>query len=102
MLLSFFQLDFIRQIEDFAVYSYADKALFLNVLKFLDKLAFFTFCNRSQNLNFCPFREEHNLVNDLVNRLRRNFPAADGAMRNTDSCPKQTQIVINLRNGADS
>ena len=94
MLLSFFQLDFIRQIEDFAVNSHADKALFLNVLKFLDKLAFFTFCNRSQNLNFCPFREEHNLVNDLVNRLRRNFPAANGTMRNTDSCPMQTTLGI--------
>ena len=57
--------------------------------------------NRGKNLNFAAFRQCQHLIDNLIDRLLTDFPAADGAMGDADSRVEQTQIVVNLRHRAD-
>ena len=57
---------------------------------------------RSEKLNFCALRKLHNFVNNLVNTLLIYFTVADRTVRNTYSCIKKSQIIVNFRNCSDS
>ena len=48
-----------------------------------------------------PFGEPQHLVDDRLDRLSRDRPAADRAVRPPDARVEQAQVVVDLRDGAD-
>ena len=95
-----FQLDLLVQLVETSVHSGPDIAGALGVLKHLGVFALFAPDHRSHHLDPGPLRQRQHLIDDLVNGLLADLPAAVGAVRRTRSGPQQTEIVVDLRHGA--
>ena len=101
MLVVLRELDRLGQIIKNAVAADTDKTAFPCVFKLFYVLALAPAHNRGKDLNFAAFRQRQYLIDNLIDRLLTDFPAADGAMGDADSRIEQTQIVVNLRHRAD-
>ena len=102
MLIRFFQFDlvFFQQL-DLAVHPHARKALAANAVEDLFMGALAPAHHRCQHQKLRTLFKSHDRVHHLVDRLATDQPAADRTMRFADSCVEQTQIVVDLRHGAD-
>ena len=95
-----FQGNLFGQVVEVAVYPDTGETAFAGVLKHLLVLTLFAPDHRGENLKAGALRQPQNLVHNLVDGLFFDFPAALGAVGRTGSGPQQTQIVVNLRDGA--
>ena len=69
-------------------------------LQFLGVLALPTPDDGRQQLEPGTLRQLQHLIHNLSHRLLLDFSAADGTVRDTNPGIQQTQIIVNLRNGA--
>ena len=97
-----FQPDLLGKLIQDPVYPCPDIAGLFRVLQNLDMLALSGPDHGRQYLNPGPLGQGHDLVHDLVDALLPDLPAALGAVRHANTGPEQTEIVINLRDGAHS
>ena len=95
-----FQRNLFGQIVEVAVHPDTGEAALAGVFKHLLVLALFAPDHRGKNLKAGALRQFQNFIDDLIDGLFFNFPAALGAVGRTGSGPQQTQIVVNLRDGA--
>ena len=95
-----FQADVFAEIVDDPVDARADVAGFLRVLQNLDMLALLAADHRRQDLQLRPLRQGHDAVDDLIDGLLADLLPALRAVRNADTRPEKTHIVINLRHRA--
>ena len=102
MLFVLVQLDLFRQVINGAVNARTHKAGLAGVVQFLNILALVPSHNGRHNLNFRFLRQGENLIHDLIHRLLGDLAPAYRAMGNTDPCPQQSQVVIDLRYRAHS
>ena len=95
-----FQGNLFGQVVEVAVHPDTGKAALAGVFKHLLVLALFAPDHRGKNLKAGALRQFQNFIDDLIDGLFLNFPAALGAVGRAGSGPQQTQIVVNLRDGA--
>jgi len=100
VLLVLFELDGFGKIIQNSVHPNADKAAATGRLQLLDMLALARADDRSQHLDFRALRQGKHPVDDLVDRLLLDLPAADRAVRNADAGIQQTQIIVNFGYGS--
>ena len=86
---------------DLAVDLDAGEALGAQLLELLAVLALAAAHDRRQDHEPRAVLQVHDLVDDLLGRLRRDRPAAVEAVRLADARPQQAQVVVDLRHGAD-
>ena len=68
----------------------------LALLQQLDMLALPSTHNRRKQLEFRTRRQLHNLIDHLIDGLSGNLFATLRAMRDSDTCVQQTQIIVDL------
>ena len=95
------QFDVFIQVADSPVHPHPRKALLADVLQDFDMIAFFAMNNGRQDLNAAVGRHILHLVDNLLGALGRYPFAANRAVRHTHAGIQQTQIIINLGDGAD-
>ena len=100
MLLVLLQFDLLAEIVGNAVHPAAHIAGAAGVLKDLGVLALLAPDHRSHHLDTGGLRQRQDLVNDLVDGLLLDLLAADGTVGGAHPCPQQTQVVVDLRDGA--
>ena len=101
MLLVLFQTDGFRKVVKGSVDAHTNKAAPPGRVKFFDVFPFSGPHNRRENENFCFPGQGKDLVDNLVDRLLPDFPAANGAVRNADARVKQTEVIVNFGHGAN-
>ena len=79
----------------------AREALGAQLLEQLLVLALAPAHDRRQDHELRALGQRHDLVDDLLGRLRRDRPAAVVAVRMPDPRPQQAQVVVDLGDGAD-
>ncbi|MGC0425475.1 hypothetical protein RKD32_001830 [Streptomyces sp. SAI-195] len=79
----------------------AGVALGLEVGEEVDELALALAHQRRQHLEAAALRQLQDLVHDGLRRLARDRPAALGTVRLADAGEEQTQVVVDLGDGAD-
>ncbi|MPM10219.1 hypothetical protein SDC9_56547 [bioreactor metagenome] len=89
MLFIFVQLDFFGELVKASVHPAAHITRFARVLEHLGVLALAGAHHRGKNLNACALGEHHHLVNDLVNGLLLDLPAAFRAVGSAHPRPKE-------------
>ena len=92
----FIKLYFFIEIIEASVNSDAGVARALRVGKHLFVHTFFCANNGRKHHKSLSVGEGFDLFYDLINRLTADLLAADRAMRNSDACVKQTEIVVNF------
>ena len=102
MLLVFFQRDLLAQVIVDAVDAHAGKAAAAGVLQKLGMLALFAAHNGRQHLKTRSLGQGKHLIHDLIHALTADLPAAFRAVGRSRARPEQTQIVIDLRDRANS
>src|SRR4029450_5986076 len=100
MLLVLVQVDVFGEWQYLAVDTDAGKTFFAQVGKQRLIFALPTGYQRGEYLNPCAFIEGENVINHLVDGLRIDQPVAARTMRCADPRIKQTQVVVNLGDGA--
>ena len=90
-----------RQLHDLAVDACANEALFQQVVEEVAVLALLTLDNRCENLELRPVFVPGNRVDNLLDRLRRDWLPALIATLRADPGKEHSQIIINLRDRAD-
>ncbi len=88
------------QLDRLAVHTRAGVALGLEVGEEVDELALALAHQRRQHLEAAPLRQLQDLVDDGLRRLARDRAAALGAVRLADAREEQTQVVVDLGDGA--
>ena len=101
MLFVFIKHYVLAQVIYAAVCTDANIAAFPCVLENLVVFALARANDGGQNLDLCPLRQQHYLVDNLVNSLLLYLLAAFWAVRHADARPQQAQVVVDLRHGAD-
>ena len=94
--------DIVSEVVEDTVGADSCVAVFLGVCEDFFMSAFFSADNRRENHEPLPLGELHYFVNDGVLRGLANLLTADGAMRNSETCIKQAEIVIDFGDSADS
>ena len=102
MLFVFFEFDLLCQIIKDSVHPYPGEALLPGILKDLQVFTLFTPDHRGQYHKTGALAQGFHPVHNLVDGLTGNLLAAFGAVGNAHPSPKQTQIIVNLRNGTHS
>ena len=92
---------FSRSSLDLAVDPDAREALFDDLLEELRVLALAAADHRREHLQARPFRELHDLIDDLLGALRADFAPAVVTVRLADAREKQTQIIVDLGDRTD-
>ena len=89
------------QIVRLAVDSNAHKAILSGPLKQILKLAFPTADERRQNFDPALFRPLEHRVGDLIRRLSAHRARTGWAMRGSAARPEKSEIIVDLRYGAN-
>ena len=79
----------------------AGEALVAQALEQVAELPLAVAHHRGVDGELRPLRELEHLVDDRLDRLARDRPAADRAVRAADARVEQAQVVVDLRDGAD-
>ena len=95
------KLDILRELIEIAVDAHAHITALLGPLQHLLMASLPSSDHGSQKLKLRSLRQFHDLIHHLVHGLPRDDPAALRTVRRTDSCVKQTEIIVNLRHGTD-
>src|SRR5690606_31998138 len=103
------QFDVFFQIADFAINANAGESGFLDVLKHFFVMPFASTNDGRKDLNTYPavgvggklIGERLHFVHDLLCALGDDFFATDRTVWDADASVEQTQVVVNLRDGAD-
>ena len=93
--------DLLLEQAQLAVDLHAREALGAQLLELLAVLALAAADDRRQHHEPGALLHGHDLVDDLLGRLRRDRPAAVEAVRLADPRPQQAQVVVDLRDRAD-
>ena len=93
--------DLLGEIIHAAVHAHADIAGSARIVKDLRILALASADDRRHDLHARPLAERHQRLDDLVDRLLPDLPAALGTVRRADARPQKSQIVVDLRHRAD-
>ncbi len=94
------QRDLFRQLVHTAVYAHTHIAALSGSVQHLGVFALAPSDHRGQQLQLCTLRQLHDLIHHLIHRLLGYLPSAIGTVRNSYSGIKQTEIIINLRDGS--
>ena len=97
----FIERDRLREVVDAAVHAHAHIPAAAGIVEHLLVLAFACTDDRRKDLHARRLRQRRDLIDDLVDRLAADLLAALRAVRHADTCPQQTQIVVDLRDRAD-
>ena len=81
MFFIFVQIDRFGQVIEIAVHANADIAASARVLKDLGVLALLAADDRGEDLELCPFGERRYLIDNLIDGLLTDLPAALWAVR---------------------
>ena len=100
VLLLLVQLGRVAHVVDFAVHAHAHEALPPQILDQLDVFALAAAHDGREHLDLCALGQQHDLVDDLVDRLLADFPAAVWAVRHARARVEQAQVVVNFGHGA--
>ena len=84
--------------DGLAVNNGSGVTLSAELLEEVDELTLLLVNDLSENLESGALFELHDLVNNLLRSLLDDSFATVGTVRDTDSRPEQTQIVVNLGN----
>ena len=95
------KFNFFRKFIHVAINTNSYIAHLNSLFKYLGMLTLSSSYNRCQHLNSCAFRQCHDTVHNFINALLSDFLTAVRAVRNTDSCIKQSEIIINFSNGTN-
>ena len=79
--------DLLRQLIEAPVHAHAGVAAAAGVVEHLLVLALFAAHDGREDLKFCPLRQAHDLVDDLVDRLAADLLAAFRAVRRAAAGP---------------
>ena len=93
--------DHLVELMQLAVDDDASEALGAQLLEALAVLALAAAHDRRHHHEARPQRQLEDLIDDLLSRLAGDRLAADMAVRDSDPCPQQTQIVIDLGHRAN-
>ena len=94
------QLDFLGKFIKIAINLHPYIATFLCLFQKFCVGTLTTADNRCQQLQFRPLRQCHNMVYHLIDSLLLDLFAAFRAVRNTDTCIQQSEIIINFCNSS--
>ena len=97
----FIQGNLLGEIVEVSVHPDSGEAGLAGIGKYLLMLALLSAHNRRKHLKPRSLGKLQDLIHNLVDRLLANLPAAFRAVRHAGSGPEQTQIVVDLRHGAD-
>ena len=92
--------DLLAEVVDDAVQTDADVAGFTGVLENFQVLALLTPDDGGHDHDAGGLRQGHDLVDDLIHRLLFDLLAALGTVRGAHPGPEQSQVVVDLGNGA--
>ena len=95
------QFDVVGQLPHFTIDAHPGEALSRKSTDQLAVGAFLTPHHRCKQLVAGRFRQQQNLIDHLVDALRPNRAFATWAVRLTSTPVQQTQIILNLRDGAN-
>ena len=91
----------LAEVVNYAVNAHADITAFSVILEKFRIFAFSAANDGRKDLNARALVKFHNLIDDGIKRLLFYLNAADGAMRNTHTRIKKTQIIVNFGYRAD-
>ena len=100
MLDIFVQLYFLGKFIEISVNLHPYIATSLRLLQKFCMRTFTSADNRGQKLQFRPLRQCHNMVYHLIDSLLLDLFAAFRAVRNTDTCIQQSEIIIDFCNSS--
>ena len=95
------ELDLLVELAHLAVDLHAGEALAAQLLEQILVLALAVADDRRVDGELRPLGQPQHLVDDRLDRLPRDRPPADGAMRPSGARVEQAQVVVDLRDGAD-
>ena len=94
----FIQFNFFRQLIQISINLYTYITAAFRLIQKLCMCPLSTTNYRCQKLQLCSFRKCHNMINHLIDCLLFDFLSALRTMRNTNTCIKKSEIVINFCN----
>ena len=95
------ELNLLRKIIHTAVHTNTNISGTSGILKHLRVFALSGTNHRRKNLHARSFRELFDQINDLIHSLLAYFFTALWAVRNADSRPQKTEIIIYFRDCSD-
>ena len=102
MLLGFGERNFFAEVANLTVDFHAHESRRAQFVENVLMRALFLIDNRREQRESRALVELENLRENLIDALTFDGLAAFGTVRFADACEEQSQIVVNLRDGADS